>query len=112
MAAATAALPNRVKPVHCLLVHCLLKRVAAALRRQARLKRAGGDGAGAGAGGLLSLRLLKASTEESGAHSERVASAVFSPDGKTILSGSHDKSIAVWDAEAVLLDAKEGAAHS
>ena len=78
---------------------------------QARLKRVGGDGAGAGAGELLSLPLLKVSTEES-AHSERVASAVFSPDGKTILSGSHDKSIAVWDADAVLLDAKEGAAHS
>ena len=75
---------------------------------QARLKRAGGDGASAGE--LLSLPLLKVSTEES-AHSERVASAVFSPDGKTILSGSHDKSIAVWDAGAVLLDAKEGA-HS
>ena len=74
----------------------------------------GGDGAGAGAGAgageLLSLPLLKVSTEES-AHSERVASAVFSPDGKTILSGSHDKSIAVWDADAVLLDAKEGAHH-
>ena len=47
------------------------------------------------------------STEES-SHSERVASVAFSPDGKTILSGSHDKSIATWDADAVLLDAKEG----
>ena len=88
----------------------LLKRVTAALHgAQARLKRAGGGGAGAGAGAgkLFTLPLLKVSTEES-SHSERVASVAFSPDGKTILSGSHDKSIATWDADAVLLDAKEG----
>ena len=61
-------------------------------------------------GGLFSLPLLKVSSEES-TQSERVTSIAFSPDGKTVLSGSHDKSIAVWDADAVLLDAKEGA-HS
>jgi len=61
-------------------------------------------------GGLFSLPLLKVSSEES-TQNERVTSIAFSPDGKTVLSGSHDKSIAVWDADAVLLDAKEGA-HS
>ena len=39
---------------------------------------------------------LKATKES--AHSSGVASIAFSPDGKTIVSGSHDKTIKVWDA--------------
>ena len=39
---------------------------------------------------------LKASKES--AHSELIASVAFSPDGKTIVSGSFDKTIKVWDA--------------
>ena len=41
---------------------------------------------------------LKASKES--AHSSVVASVAFSPDGKTIVSGSADKTIKVWDAGA------------
>ena len=32
------------------------------------------------------------------AHSDWVYSVAFSPDGKTIVSGSRDKTIKVWDA--------------
>ena len=32
------------------------------------------------------------------AHSQAVYSVVFSPDGKTIVSGSGDNTIKVWDA--------------
>ena len=39
---------------------------------------------------------LKASKEN--AHSRAIASVAFSPDGKTIVSGSLDKTIKVWDA--------------
>ena len=39
---------------------------------------------------------LKASKE--GAHSSAVLSVTYSPDGKTIVSGSVDKTIKVWDA--------------
>lgn len=54
----------------------------------------------------MGLKLLRVTSEES-AHSERVTSLAFSPDGKTLLSGSHDKSIAAWDAAPE--DAQEGA---
>ena len=39
---------------------------------------------------------LKASKEN--AHSERITCVGFSPDGDTIVSGSWDKMIKVWDA--------------
>ena len=39
---------------------------------------------------------LKASKEN--AHNDPVTSVAFSPDGKTIVSGSWDKTIKVWDA--------------
>ena len=55
----------------------------------------------------VGLKLLRVTSEES-AHSERVTSLAFSPDGKTLISGSHDKSVAAWDAAP--LDAEEGAA--
>ena len=56
----------------------------------------------------VGLKLLRVTSEE-GAHSERVTALAFAPDGKTLISGSHDKSIAAWDAAP--LDAEEGA-HS
>ena len=39
---------------------------------------------------------LKAEKER--AHSSLVNSVAFSPDGKTIVSGSNDKTIKVWSA--------------
>ena len=43
--------------------------------------------------GTLELKKSKES-----AHSNLVMSVAFSPDGKTIVSGSCDKTIKVWDA--------------
>ena len=39
-----------------------------------------------------------ASAPKQSAHSDKVTSVAFSPDGKTIVSGSNDKTIKVWDA--------------
>jgi|TARA_B110001469_G_scaffold119266_1_gene126720 WD40 repeat protein len=36
--------------------------------------------------------------EKQSAHSNVVKSVAFSPDGATIVSGSQDKTIKVWDA--------------
>ena len=36
--------------------------------------------------------------EKQSAHSGFVMSVAFSPDGATIVSGSHDQTIKVWDA--------------
>ena len=41
---------------------------------------------------------LELKAEKQSAHSGRVTSVAFSPDGKTIVSGSYDKTIKVWDA--------------
>ena len=36
--------------------------------------------------------------EKQSAHSDIICSVAFSPDGKTIVSGSGDKTLKVWDA--------------
>jgi WD40 repeat protein len=43
---------------------------------------------------------LELLSEKTDAHSGRVWSAVFSPDGTKIVSGLWDKTIKVWDAGA------------
>jgi len=39
-------------------------------------------------------------SEKTDAHSHRVMSVAFSPDGTKIVSGSRDKTIKVWDSGA------------
>ena len=36
-------------------------------------------------------------SEKTNAHSDRITSVAFSPDGKTIVSGSWDKTLKVWE---------------
>jgi WD40 repeat protein len=43
---------------------------------------------------------LELKSEKANAHSSTVTSVAFSPDGKTIVSGSYDETIKVWDAGA------------
>ena len=40
-------------------------------------------------------------SEKTDAHSNRITSVVFSPDGTKIVSGSADKTIKVWDFGAL-----------
>jgi WD40 repeat protein len=47
---------------------------------------------------MLATASLELKAEKQSAHSERVYSVAFSPDSKTIVSGSRDKTIKVWDA--------------
>ena len=46
---------------------------------------------------------LELKAEKQSAHSKYVTSVAFSPDGKTIVSGSRDKTIKVWDAGVLAL---------
>jgi len=47
---------------------------------------------------VLATASLDLKAEKQSAHSDYVRSVAFSPDGKTIVSGSGDKTIKVWDA--------------
>ena len=46
----------------------------------------------------LAAASLELKAEKQSAHSREVMSVAFSPDGKTIVSGSVDKTLKVWDA--------------
>ena len=43
---------------------------------------------------------MELKAEKQSAHSDYVSSVAFSPDGKSIVSGSYDLSIRIWDAGA------------
>jgi len=47
---------------------------------------------------MLATASLELKAEKQSAHSDGVTSVAFSPDGSTIVSGSGDKTIKVWDA--------------
>ena len=47
---------------------------------------------------MLAAASLELKVEKQSAHSDWVRSVAFSPDGKTIVSGSDDKTLKVWDA--------------
>ena len=51
----------------------------------------------------LSAASLELKAEKQSAHSNLVTSVAFSPDGKTIVSGSRDQTLKVWDAGASAL---------
>jgi len=47
---------------------------------------------------VLAAASLELKAEKQSAHSSYVNSVAFSPDGKTIVSGSADQTLKVWDA--------------
>ena len=47
---------------------------------------------------VLAAASLELKAEKQSAHNSGVSSVAFSPDGKTIVSGSYDKTLKVWDA--------------
>ena len=51
---------------------------------------------------MLAAASLELKAEKQSAHSHWVMSVAFSPDGKTIVSGSRDQTLKVWDAGASL----------
>ena len=46
---------------------------------------------------VLAAASLELKAEKQSAHSNWVSSVAFSPDGKTIVSGSYDQTLKVWD---------------
>jgi len=52
---------------------------------------------------MLATASLELKAEKQSAHSDWVTSVAFSPDGKTIVSGSRDQTIKVWDAGVLAL---------
>ena len=52
---------------------------------------------------VLAAASLELKAEKQSAHSNYVTSVAFSPDGKTIVSGSADKTLKVWDAGVLAL---------
>ena len=46
----------------------------------------------------LSAASLELKAEKENAHSDCINSVAFSPDGKSIVSGSDDQTLKVWDA--------------
>ena len=52
---------------------------------------------------MLAAASLELKAEKKSAHSNYVRSVAFSPDGKTIVSGSDDQTLKVWDAGASAL---------
>ena len=51
----------------------------------------------------MSQASLELMAKKPNAHRDRVTSVAFSPDGKTIVSGSADKALKVWDAGVLAL---------
>ena len=47
---------------------------------------------------MLAAASLELKAEKQSAHSDPVTSVAFSPDGKTVVSGSADQTLKVWDA--------------
>ena len=52
---------------------------------------------------MLVAASLDLKAEKQSAHSNNVTSVAFSPDGKTIVSGSYDQTLKVWDAGVLAL---------
>ena len=52
----------------------------------------------------LATASLELKAKKQSAHSDPVSSVAFSPDGKSIVSGSGDQTIKVWDAGASALN--------
>ena len=51
---------------------------------------------------MLAAASLELKAEKQSAHSNYVRSVAFSPDGKTIVSGSYDQTIKVWEVHQAL----------
>ena len=47
---------------------------------------------------LVDAASLTLESEKTNAHSDWIKSVAFSPDGKTIVSGSNDKTLKVWNS--------------